>query len=348
MTTHALDPDGPPHPDSGYFGLDDDHGRIVILPIPWEATVSYGEGTAMGPEAVRRASHQVDLADADVGDLRDAGIATDRTLLAARAWSDAVRPRARRAIAMQAEGLAPDPDDIAAVDAAADRLESAVHAAVAGILDDMTADRVPILLGGDHSTPLGAFRAAAERVPGLGLLHVDAHADLRAAFEGFRQSHASIMQNLLEHCPGVTLTSVGLRDFSPAERRVLSGNPRVTAWLDRDLRADRLDGAFRAAAHRIVAGLPERVWISWDIDGLDPSLCPHTGTPVPGGLGWDEAVMLLETLAASGRRIVGVDLVEVAPGADGGAGDRDSWDAVVGARLLYKLAGYALRSRAAR
>jgi agmatinase len=95
---------------------------------------------------------------------------------------------------------------------------------------------------------------------------------------------------------------------------------------------------------RAVADLPPRVWVSFDIDGLDPALCPNTGTPVPGGLSFAEAVGLLRLLTASGRKVVGFDLSEVAPGPDG----RSRWDANVGARVLYKLIGFALMSQAAR
>lgn len=336
------DPNGPPHPDSGYFGLDDVSGRIVILPVPFEATVSYGEGTADGPEAMRRASHQVDLCDADVGDLHKGGIVTDRSLLPARAWSDAVRPRARRVIESQAQGLAPESVDLEIVNATSLQLEKAVHKSVSRILEHPE-PLLPVVLGGDHSVPLGAFRAAAERFPGLGVLQIDAHADLRPAFEGFHQSHASIMHNLRSACPEVPITVVGLRDFSPDERDVIDRDEQITAWFDRDLRLDRLDGRIRETMRRVVEGLPPSVWISCDIDGLDPALCPHTGTPVPGGLGWDEMLVLVEALSTSGRTIRGVDLVEVSPGR-GAPSDRDSWDAVVGARLLYKLAGYAIRS----
>ena len=130
---------------------------------------------------------------------------------------------------------------------------------------------------------------------------------------------------------------VGLRDIGAREVRQIQGSDgRIVAFFDHDLAQASLGGEpFQATAARIVAALPKQVYISLDIDGLDPSFCPHTGTPVPGGLSFREACALFAEVVKSGRQIVGFDLMEVAPGADG-----STWDANVGARLLYKLCGY--------
>jgi agmatinase len=199
------------------------------------------------------------------------------------------------------------------------------------------------VVGGDHSVPFGAIRAVAERHPGLGILHVDAHADLRRAYEGFRWSHASIMHNVLGLPPVSRIVQVGIRDYSDEEDETIRANPdRVRTHFDADLRRALFDGeSFSRVAGRVVADLPRQVYLSFDIDGLDPALCPHTGTPVLGGLSFAEVSALLRTLVESGRRIVGFDLNEVAPDPDGGS----EWDGNVGARILYKLIGFALRSR---
>ncbi|MGB3969170.1 MAG: arginase family protein, partial [Planctomycetota bacterium] len=203
------------------------------------------------------------------------------------------------------------------------------------------AGKIPGIVGGDHSVPFGAIAAAAERHPGLGILHVDAHADLRVAYEGFRWSHASIMDNVLRDVPGVQrLVQVGIRDFGGQELAAITGSGgRVVTHFDLQWQRRRFAGTtFDALCREAIDALPRTVWISFDIDGLDPALCPHTGTPVPGGLQFAEAAHLIGVLAQSGRRIVGFDLVEVAPG-------DDEWDANVGARLLYKLCGAALHTR---
>ena len=203
--------------------------------------------------------------------------------------------------------------------------------------DALEAGKLPVIVGGDHSTPSGAIDASAARHGTLGILQFDAHADLRPAFEGLRWSHASIMHNVLAECPGVTsLVQVGIRDLCEQEFDAARGDTRVRMITDLDLDGARQDGRARALARETIAELPELVHVSFDIDALDPSLCPGTGTPVPGGLGWDETMVWLDELAKSGRRVVSLDLDEVAS---------DEWDAIVGSRLLYRLIGCALATR---
>ncbi|MEI8257276.1 MAG: arginase family protein, partial [Deltaproteobacteria bacterium] len=211
-----------------------------------------------------------------------------------------------------------------------------VYEQTCGLLRD---GKLPALLGGDHSTPFGAIRAVAERHPGLGVLHIDAHADLRRAYEGFECSHASIMYNVTTRIPEVArLVQVGIRDFSEEEfDRIAGSDGRICTHFDADQSRGAADGvSWSDQVRRIVDDLPGLVYVSFDIDGLDPTLCPHTGTPVPGGLSFAQASALLAGVAASGRKIVGVDLNEVVPG------PRDEWDGNVGARVLYKLIGWML------
>ncbi len=198
------------------------------------------------------------------------------------------------------------------------------------------------VVGGDHSTSFGAIAAVARRHPGVGVLQIDAHADLRIAYEGFEDSHASIMYNVVRRLPDVgRLVQVGLRDLSGEEFAAIAGSDgRIVAFFDAELQEQRFAGdSWAAQCARIIARLPADVHISFDIDGLDPALCPSTGTPVPGGLRFAEATYLLRQVAESGRRIVGFDLNEVAPGPDD-----NEWDANVGARLLYKMIGWMIKS----
>jgi agmatinase len=191
--------------------------------------------------------------------------------------------------------------------------------------------------------PYGSIQAHAERHSGMGLLHIDAHADLREAYEGFTWSHASIMYNVVTRIPGVArLVQVGIRDLSEAEHGIIKNSGgRVVTHFDPELARRKLSGEpWSAQVDRIVADLPPNVYVSFDIDGLDPTLCPHTGTPVPGGLSFHEAMALIAGVVRSGRRIVGVDLNEVVPGPEG-----DEWDGNVGARVLYKLIGWMLVSQ---
>lgn len=342
----AFDPSAPAREGSGIFGLPHapDEAGVVLVPVPWEATTSYGHGAAGGPAAILRASRQVDLYDVETGRPYEAGIALLPEAARVRAWNREARRAAAPVIAAggEVEGRPALQKALARVNALSAKLNDWVEGQVGPWLDR---GKLVGVVGGDHSVSLGALRAAGARHPGLGVLHVDAHADLRPAYEGFTWSHASILYNVLEEVAGVgRLVQVGIRDLGDVEVAELARRGRrVVAHYDAELAALRFAGeTWAAQCDRIVADLPSEVWITFDVDGLDPALCPHTGTPVPGGLSFAQASYLLGAVARAGRRVIGFDLTEVAPGPRG-----DEWDANVGARLLYKLVGWALRSRAA-
>src|SRR5262249_21683624 len=154
---------------------------------------------------------------------------------------------------------------------------------------------------------------------------------------------ASIMHNALERIPQIKkLVQVGIRDVCEQEVEYCEQQgDRVSVYFDRDLARSKFEGtSWSKVAEDIVSRLPREVWVSFDIDGLDPRYCPNTGTPVPGGLEFSEAVHLVREVVRSGRKIIGFDLNEVAPC----AGGEDEWDANVGARMLYKLSALTLAS----
>jgi agmatinase len=349
MTTaeaRRFDPNAAAAPGSGVFGLpaDPQRARVHVLGIPFDATTSFRKGAARGPEAILAASRQVDLFDPLNGRPYEQGIWMAPLDPGLGAWNEEASRAAEPVIA--AGGAGDDPDlarAAARVDAIQERLNAWVEERAREIL---ARDRLCALVGGDHSTPFGAIRACAERHRGIGLLHFDAHADLRPAYEGFTWSHASILRNVAERIDGVArILQVGIRDFSEEERDFAAASRgRIEMLLDLDwARARHAGHNLQALVRRSLAPLPADVYVTFDVDGLDPVLCPNTGTPVPGGLGWNEAMLWLDELVRSGRRIVGFDLVEVAPA----AGSRgDGWDENVGARLLYRLIGFALRSAA--
>ena len=181
------------------------------------------------------------------------------------------------------------------------------------------------------------------------MLHFDAHADLREAYEGFSWSHASIMFNVIQHIPRVSkLVQVGIRDFGEREHeKIQNSKGRIHTLFDAEWQRAKQEGAnLRELARKTLAELPQKLYVSFDIDGLEPALCPNTGTPVPGGLTWTEALLWLEELSKSGKQVVGLDLNEVNPGDPEWVGEgTDSWDAIVGARLLYRMIGAALPAR---
>ncbi len=343
MATADHDADEAPLPDAGLFGLPTtpDEARLVIVPVPWDATTSYRPGTSRGPAAIRTASHQLDLYDADLGEPWRAGIAMLDIPDEVARWNTSARVDAEKIIEVGGrigtdKALA---DALARVNDAGAKLNRHVYEQVDR---QLKAGKLVGVLGGDHSVPFGAIARMAESYDNFGILHVDAHCDLRDAYEGFEWSHASIMYNVIKKIPQVQrLVQVGIRDFAKREAdAVAAANGRVVVHHDAALAERGFAGeTWRETCDVILRDLPRHVYVSFDIDGLDPKLCPSTGTPVPGGLSFQQAAYLIKRIVETGHTIIGFDLNEVVPGPDG-----DEWDANVGARVLYKLCGWALRS----
>lgn len=330
-----FNPNGATPNNGNLIGLpyNEDNAKIVLLPIPWDVTVSYSDGTALGPEAIRDASYQLDLYDADVEDAWKIGLYFRPSDAQVLAKSETYRAKAIKYIEYLEEGndvnnSAEMLQILAEINAACTELKAWVKQETTALLD---AGKLVGLVGGDHSTPLGYLEALAERHNDFGILHIDAHFDLRDAYEGFTYSHASIFYNALKLPQVSRLVSVGIRDYCEAEVGVVAHEaPRCSVFYDAALRRAQYDGeSFKSVCERIIAELPQKVYISFDIDGLDPKLCPNTGTPVAGGLEYQEAVYLLKKVVDSGRTIIGFDLSEVG---------NSEWDGNVGARMLYKMA----------
>lgn len=338
----SFDPNGMGDTNGNIYGLPFDTGtaNLVILPVPWEVTVSYQAGTAKAPEAILEASYQVDLFDPFVKDAWKLGLAMKDIDVDLAAKSNTLRQKAEHYINQLAGGssIAENPDlgtILSEVNQACIEMNAWVKKQSLELLNQQ---KLVGLLGGDHSTPLGLMQALAEQHQAFGILHIDAHADLRKAYEDFEFSHASIMYNALKIEQVTRLVQVGIRDYCEAELNLIESDKRITTFFDRDIKHRQYEGSsWSAVCDEIVDALPEKVYLSFDIDGLDPRLCPGTGTPVPGGLEMEQAIYLIEKLVYSGRTIISFDLNEVGPG-------DNEWDANVGARLLYKLANMCLVS----
>jgi agmatinase len=337
-----FDPDAAASAD-GIFGLphSEEQSLVVITPVPFDATTSYHTGTAAAPRAVYDASMQVDLFDHQYGRLYEQGIFLREVDPNIATWSDEARAISEPII--EAGGEGPEAE-LAKVNDYSARVEQSVYDSTRSVLE---AGKIPALLGGDHSTPLGAMRAVDEFVgtqkDTFGILQIDAHMDLRVAFEGFEQSHASILHNALDRCSNLKrVVMIGIRDYCEAElNHKARRDGRVLTHFDQDWARRRAAGeSVMALIDEAIQQLPDRVYVTVDIDGLSPELCPGTGTPVPGGLSFGEYALILERLVRAGKTVIGFDLVEVCPT----DGDRE-WNASVGARALYKLCGCAMASR---
>jgi agmatinase len=337
-----FDPNGVSNPKNNIFGLptNEEEARLIILPVPWEVTVSYGAGTSRACEHLFRASMQVDLHDNETGDAWRQGIYMrqyDKKLLMK---SDYLRKEAELYIDFTSKGEHPEQNNFMSkslkeINEGGELLNKWVYEQTRALL---SRGKLVGLLGGDHSTPLGFFKAIGESHGDFGILQIDAHCDLRKCYEDFVYSHASVMYNALQEIPQLQrLVQAGTRDYALVESEYIrNSSSRVITFFDKDIKERGYEGQpWKVVADEIVNQLPEKVYVSLDIDGLDPKLCPNTGTPVPGGFETEEVFYLLRSIIRSGRRFIGFDLVEI------GVGDTD-WDANVGARVLWKLCNLLL------
>lgn len=335
-----FDPSQPGLADASIFGLpfSAEDSEIIIIPVPWEVTVSYGAGASEGPDAILDASFQVDLHHQEFPELWKLGIYLDQTEQTEKWAKESEKYKSLAQPIIEAlesgeviESLPGLQSDLDKINKVCKNLKEEVKERV---LYWTKKGKKVALLGGDHSTPLGYYEALATQHNEFGLLHLDAHMDLRIAYEGFTYSHASIMYNALQ-IPEITkIVQIGIRDFCQQEVETAfeQGN-RVLVHTDMDLKAETFTGkTWEQQCEAIIAALPQKVAISFDIDGMYPWYCPNTGTPVPGGFSFEQAAYLLSKLGESGKEIIGFDLVEVAPG-------DDDWDGNVGARMLFHMCG---------
>ena len=312
---------------------------MVLLSVPWDVTTSYRAGTHKGPKAILEASTQIDLFDPLVPKAWEIAIATLPPIKGLEKQNSLARKHAQTVIAALEEGAEPEDcaQELERVNQACAQMNQKVYE---HSLAQLQAGKFLGLVGGEHSVPLGYIRALSETCPAFGILHIDAHADLRCAYEGFLYSHASIMYNATQIPQVKALVQVGIRDYCQDEAQLIASRQDFTCFTDEALHRTCFEGSSWAqCCEQIISALPQNVYISFDIDGLSSLYCPNTGTPVPGGLSFRQADYLLHRLATSGKRIVGFDLCEVAPGKN------DEWDANVGGRLLYKLCCYSHLNR---
>jgi agmatinase len=338
MSLTGFDPNGPAAANRNLFGLPftEEEARVVLLPVPWEVTVSYGTGTARAAEHILHASQQIDLYDYNVPAGWKKGFfmrPADKNILMR---SDYLRKEAELYIHFQTEeGNKLDENEfmqngLNEVNKGSEEMNEWVYQQTKELLEN---NKLIGLVGGDHSTPLGYYRSISEKYGDFGILHIDAHLDLRKGYEGFIYSHASIMYNALREVPKINkLVSVGARDYCEEElQMVKSEGERIAVFYDHCIKEQQYEGAtWQSICEEIIEQLPGQVYLSLDIDGLDPKLCPHTGTPVPGGLEIDQLFYLLNKMMDSERRLIGFDLVETGYA-------QDEFDANVSARILFKL-----------
>lgn len=316
--------------------------NFIIVPVPWEATTSYGSGAANGPSAILEASLQVDLYEPTIKDAWRLGLAMQPISQKWLGKNKLLKPKAQTCIRHLEKGGQPDNVKVK-------KLYQEINIASAELNNWLEAEALKLLkqkkgvavLGGEHSVSFGLMKALAQFYPQYSVLHLDAHSDLRRAYEGFEFSHASAMFNASQIKNIKSIAQVGLRDYCQEEADYIKkSRGRITAFTNKDLKEKLFGGAtWEKLCREIIKPLAKNVYVSFDIDVLEPYLCPHTGTPVPGGLAFEQTLYLVEILVKSGRKIIGFDLCEVASPPD------DEWDASVGARILWRLVNLTAKSQ---
>jgi len=308
-----------------------EEAELIIIPVPWDATASYRKGAAKGPQIIREASLQLDFYHPIKENAWEIKVAMLPINTEWQSLNEKYQQLGIDYIDFLERG-----NDLASsekfqsiareITASQLKIQSEVSELVKAYRSE---GKKVAVLGGEHSTPLGLITSIAEE-KSFGILQIDAHADLREAYEGLGQSHASIMFNVLQ-IPNISkLVQVGVRDICQEEIDRIHSDERIITFFDWDIKEQLFNGkTWGNLTDEIIDKLPERVYVSFDIDGLSPDNCPDTGTPVPGGMSFSEAVYLLRKLKESGKEIVGFDLNEVAEGHE--------INAIVGARILWEM-----------
>ncbi len=345
MDLKNFDPNNTGSTESGIFGIPTSltASKLALIPVPWEVTTSYGSGTSEGPETIFAASPQIDLFDIEFEEAWRSGFHWMEPSLELKILNGKLKPLAQEIIRQREEGESLTGEQAKKLDDINQGCKQMVWNVYNQAQTLLNQNKLVAVVGGDHSSPEGLIQALCDKYNGqFGILHIDAHCDLRVSYQGFEHSHASIMFNAMNHkTPPKKLVQVGIRDFSREEYDYSQKHPNIQTFWDRQLKKTLAQGqTWSEACREIIASLPENVYVSFDIDGLSPEFCPHTGTPVPGGLSFDQATYLLSALGRSGKKIVGFDLNEVAPDPTG----QSEWDGNVGARILYLLCGWCVSS----
>jgi agmatinase len=341
-----FDPNGTGQKEAGLFALpySVEESQLVVVPVPWEVTTSFGHGTSLGPDAILTASKQLDLYDGLFGEFYQQGICQLPTPQRILNLSRLLKEKALhlRDILERGERLQGGDRDIQnEINQASLEVNEWLYQQSQELLSK--SKRVAVV-GGDHSSPFGLIKTLKEKYEDLSILHIDAHMDLRVAYQGYTHSHASIMYNVMEEIQPQALVQMGIRDFCPAEYEYFREHSNIHCFLDSQVSLRLAQGeTWGAICKSALRPLSKHVYISFDIDGLNPNLCPNTGTPVPGGLNFAQMEALLHEVSQSGKQVVGFDLCEVAPESEY---NLDGWDANVGARVLFKLAGLLLNNQA--
>ena len=342
----TFDPNATGNNDNGVFSLpfSQEESQLVLLSVPWEVTTSYGDGCSLGPDTILESSKQLDLCDSLYGTFYEKGIFQIPSNPNHIESGKVLKQKATQ-IRETLESGKPlsneEKKDQDLINSASQKTNSWVYEQCQEILKK---NKFCGVIGGDHSSPFGLIKALKEQYSDISILQIDAHMDLRKSYQGYKYSHASIMRNVMEELKPHSLVQMGIRDFCPEEHDYGQSKDNIHTFFDSQVGLHLSQGkTWSQISQEAISFLSDSVYISFDIDGLMPDLCPNTGTPVPGGISFQQMETLLYNLSQSGKKIIGFDLCEVSPGAH--SSDLNGWDGNVGSRVLFKLCGSLLHQK---
>ena len=322
--------------DGGYYFCDSTttaEADVVVVSAPWSVTADYGRGATYAPDAIIEASARGGNYDAWSEVSLEGRVATAEIDYNLQELSEQLGRDAER-VAQVGDGGSITADyalrKVKNINEGFDRMHLSIYEQVSRYAKQ--GKRVAVV-GGDHSVAYGAVKALAESHNGVGVLFVDAHADFGEEKEIYNYSHRSIARNIIEEIPLVEkMVAVGVRESSRHESERMKAESKIEIFHAEMLANARFEGkSWGVQCREIVERLPKKVYISFDIDALKIEFCHNTNSPVPGGMTFDEATYLINSIVASGREIVGFDITEVVPHL------KNKMDATVAAKLLAKL-----------
>ena len=313
------------------FGLSfsEEEAQVLVLPVPWDVTCSFRRGTAYSPALIQELSSQIDLYHPLYNDVWKKGIHLLSHPAECLSKNETLSPTAIQCISDFDHGREQDSSHLRQLNQACQELITTVSKTIESIVNKK---KFPVLLGGDHSLSLGAIQGLKKQYQGdgIGILQLDAHMDLRHNYQGFTHSHASVMAQAIQEHHVTQLVQVGVRDFCEEEVNTTQSDAcDVVSFTDGAIQENLFLGdTWHDLCQKILEPLPKKVYVSFDMDVLNPGLCPNTGTPVPGGLDTSQCLYLVQQVMQTGREVVGLDLVEVG---------HDSFDCGLASHLLYQL-----------
>lgn len=329
--------------DSGYYFRDKtstDEAKLVVVSVPWSVTSDYGRGAAYAPDAIIDASDKKDIYDLKRDISHYGSVATADIDYNIQECSGRLGHEAERiALSLEESDTIGERTHarIERVNVGFGEMQASVYRQVRRIAKS---GKQVAIVGGDQSVAFGAVKALSEHHKGIGVLNIDAHADLKHEGVPYTYSHTTVMRNIAEElsCVG-KIVEVGVRDINHDELAFATANDKVEIHFSEELAARRFEGeTWGKICDEICESLPPKVYISFDIDALKIEFCHNTNSPVPGGMTFDEVVYLVNRVVATGHTIVGFDITEVVPNLD------NVMDANVAARLLGKMIVAALNS----